>query len=173
MEEQPNPFGGSESFAPDHAESPRRHLLRRLRILLLTGGLAFALTTWMLVRFENPAAFFGFGPGPASVAREHLDAVRSGELRRAYGLFSASYRQRVPFEAYHRLVVTHRDMFRTESVQIQVKETAGNRTILLGQMVSADGEHYVAQFTMVRWEGRWWIDDLRWALAPDTNLIIT
>lgn len=156
----------------DPDEPRRRRLLRRLRVLLLAGGLAFALTTWLLVRVENPAALFGLGPGPASVARAHLNALNRGALREAYDLFSAQYRQQVSFEMYHALVVSHREMFRTEAIQLDTREAAGERAVLESHVVSADGEQYVARFTMVRLEGRWWIDDLRWALDDEEDKII-
>ena len=159
--------------APEDPEAPRRRsLLRRLRVLLMAGGLAFALTTWMLVRIENPAALLGFGPGPASVARAHLNALNRGALREAYECFSTHYRQQVSFEMYHELVATHREMFLTEALDFATRESSRERTVLETHIVSADGEHYLARFTLVRLEGRWWIDDLRWGLDGDEDSLI-
>lgn len=165
--EQPSP-GPAVWVVRDDPEAPRRRtMLRRLRILLITGGLAFALTTWLLVRVENPAALLGFVPGPASVARAHLDALNRGALREAYDLFSASYRQQVTFEMFHELVVTHRQIFRTARMEFDTAEAADDRAVLDTHLVSADGERYLARFTLVRREGRWWIEDLRWALEDN------
>ena len=173
MQEEHNPH---ERHAPviwlasEDADLPRRRsLLRRLRVLLMAGVVAFALTTWMLVRVENPAALLGLSPGPASVARAHLAALNHGELRTAYDFFSAKYRQQVSFEAYHRLVVSHREMFRTEVVEFETQEAGADRAVLESHITSADGAAYVARFTMVRREGRWWIDDLRWGLVADED----
>ena len=175
MEDTPNPT------APEHLpgvalaeaeERRRRDLLRRLRVLLAAGGLAFALTAWMLVRVQNPAALLGWRPGPSTVARAHLEALNRGELRIAYELFSSQYRQQVPFETYHQLVVTHREMFHTERVAFETREDSGDRAVLESRITTADGVHYRARFTMVRIEGRWWIDDLRWAAEPDEDRFI-
>jgi hypothetical protein len=166
VEPQP-PAGFGETDAGE--ERRRSSMLRRLRVLLLASGLAFSLTTWVLVSVENPAALLGFGPGPSSVARAHLDALGRGDLRVAYGFFSAQYRQQVPFEAYHQLVTTHREMFRTAGVTFSARDGSGARTVLEGQVESADGERYRALFTMVRIRGQWWIDDLRWGLAESRS----
>lgn len=157
---------------PDPAEARRRMaLLRRLRVLLFAGTLSFALTTWTLVRVENPAALLGWGPGPSSVARAHLEALNRGELRVAYELFSTQYRQQVSFDAYHQLVITHRDMFLIADATFEETEDSGDRAVLEGSITASDGEHYRARFTMVRIDGRWWIDDLRWGLEKESTLI--
>jgi hypothetical protein len=106
----------------------------------------------------------GIRPGPSSVARAHLDALGRGDLRVAYGFFSAEYRKEVPFEAYHQLVTTHREMFRTAGVTFSARDASAARTVLEGQIESAGGERYRARFTMVRVNGQWFIDDLRWGL---------
>jgi len=166
---------GSWTFAgpePDPAEARRRTaLLRRLRVLLFASTLAFALTTWMLVRVDNPAALLGWGPGPSTIARAHLEALNRGELRVAYELFSTQYRQQVPFDVYHQLVITHREMFLIADATFQETEDSGDRAVLEGSITASDGEHYRARFTMVRIDGRWWIDDLRWGLDEEDSLI--
>jgi hypothetical protein len=168
---------GSWTFlpaGPDPAEERRRTaLLRRLRVLLFASTLAFALTTWMLVRVENPAALLGWSPGPSTIARAHLDALSRGELRVAYELFSTQYRQQVSFNVFHELVVTHREMFLVANATFQETEDSGDRAVLESSITASDGEHYRARFTMVRIDGRWWIDDLRWGLAEDDTLLRT
>ena len=146
----------------DARAADRRTLLRRLRVLLLTTGVAFALTTWMLVRVESPGGLLWFARGPAGVVRAHLQALNRGELRTAYECFSRHYRQQVPFEAYHQLVVSHRRMFRTREVAFAPREQSPERAVIETRMVAADGERYVARFTLVQVDGRWWIEDVRW-----------
>jgi len=34
-------------------------------------------------------------------------------------------------------------------------------------MIASNGRHYVARFTLVQFDGRWWIDSIRWSQAPD------
>jgi hypothetical protein len=160
----------------DELALPRRDLLRRLRALFLAGGLSFALTTWLLVRIENPGGRLeparparlpadrqaGSGSEPASVARAHLEALNRGELRAAYGFFSAQYRQQVPFEAFHELVVTHPEMLRAREVWSTAREISRDHAVLESHLRLPDGARYLARFVMVHAAGRWWIDGLRW-----------
>jgi len=160
----------------DELALPRRDLLRRLRAVFLAGGLSFALTTWLLVRIENPGGRLEparparlpdgqageSGSEPASVARAHLEALNRGELRTAYGFFSAKYRQQISFEAFHELVVTHPEMLRAREVWSTPREISGDHAVLESHLRSPDGACYLARFVMVRAAGRWWIDGLRW-----------
>ncbi len=165
---------GGEPPGEDRAhEAARRSLLRRLLALLAVGGTAFALTTWTLVRFPNPFGVSDTGGEAASVVKAHLEALERGELRAAYEMFSPRYRERVSFEAYHELVVTHRQIFNVREFRLSRNEEAGGRALLETNIVSKDGERYVARFTLVRAEGRWWIDDLRWRGASGGSSVIT
>lgn len=151
----------------------RRALLRRLKILLVAGVVAFAVTTWLLVRVEEPFGLAGLLPGPESTVRAHLQALNRGDLRGAYELFSNDYREQFPFEAYQQLVVTHRPMFRTQGVELTALEDSGERTVLDARMRATDGQQYAARFTMVLVEGRWWIDDVRWGRPSNRRVFAT
>ena len=59
-------------------------------------------------------------------------------------------------------MVTHRRIFRLREFHFNRTEQSGGRAVLETRLVAADGERYVARFTLVRADGRWWIDDLRW-----------
>lgn len=151
----------------------RRGLRRRLLALLGVGGVAFVLTTWILVRFENPLGPAGLRSSPMSVVRAHLEALNRGELHAAYALFSPRYRQNVSFEAYHELVVRHWRKFRTRELQFSRDEESGERAILETRLLAEGGERYVARFTLVRVDGRWWIDDLRWGTERGLGNLLT
>ncbi len=174
--EDASPLTGS-SGANALLGKPRRNLRRRLLALLAAGGVAFALTTWTLVRVEEPLGPVetrGDAAGPESVVRAQLDSMARGELRTAYAFFSARYREQVPFEAYHLLVSTHPEMFRAREVHVNREEQWGGRAVLVARLLAETGKRYRARFTLVRAEGRWWIDDLRWGLesaARDTRTL--
>src|SRR2546426_12654327 len=99
-------------------EVGRPSLLRRLLALLVAGGTAFTLTTWVLVRYDNPLGILRPAPGPAKVVQAHLEALSRGEVRTAYEMFSRQYREKVSFEAYQELVVRHRRMFSLREVEV-------------------------------------------------------
>ena len=155
-------------------ELARRRLLHRLKVLLAFGLVAFVLTTWTLVRLPNFAALLGgLGSGPEMLVQSYFEALNRGELRAAYGMFSSKYRGEVSFEAYHALVVSHRRMFLTREFQVRDTRASGERTVLLTRLVTTDGVRYLAQFTLVQFDGRWWIHDLRWAAEPSQRSIIS
>lgn len=151
-------------------DASRRRSLRRNLLQLLAGGLtAFVLTAWVLVRIAPP---FGlFADGPREVVRAQLRAVGLGEYRAAYQMFSAHYRSQVPYDAWHQLIVSHWRMFHSEVVSAGETSQSGSRATLEVHLRATDDRGYRARFTLVRLDGRWWIDDMRWgdeATADDT-----
>jgi hypothetical protein len=154
-------------------EAARRSLLRRLLALLTAGGTAFALTTWTLVRYEDPFGRLGLGPGPAGAVKAQLEAINRGELRAAYEMFTPHYRELASFEAFEHLVATHRRMFRTRELEVSSRQETGGRAVLEMHLVAENGERYRARFTLVRAEGRWWIDDLRWGASAEPKIRVS
>jgi hypothetical protein len=168
----------SSEFSPltygTATEAGQGRRLRHLGTLFLTALVAFGLTTIVMVRVEDPAALFGFGPGPPAVVRTQLQALNRGDLREAYAQFSDTYRGTHSFNNFHDLVVAHWNIFRTSRVSFRELAGSGNRVLLEAQMRSADGREYVARFSLVRESRRWWIDDIRWGPARGHgNLIRT
>jgi len=173
----------------DRERRRRRALLRRLAALLGTGTLAFTLTTWLLLRHESrslrtgppvPVApkLDGKAPGPASspegaagaalrAARAQLEALNQDDISGAYSCFSPAYRARVPLATFRRLIRAHRQMFHTEEQGVTTQSQSDDRVVLDIHVASDDDEDYVAHFTLVRLEGRWCVDNLRWAIDED------
>jgi len=173
----------------------RRALLRRLGALLGTGTLAFTVTTWFLLRHESrtqrPAALVAatVAPNPDGdgdtakdpaatgdeaaataalrAARAQLDALNQDDIAGAYARFSPRYRARVPLATFRKLIAAHRDMFHTEEQNVKTRSRSDDRVVLDIHLSSDDDEDYVAEFTMVRLQGRWCVDDLRWALEEN------
>jgi hypothetical protein len=192
----PEPDPGPEPAAPPwppafhHERSRRRALLRRLAALLGTGTLAFTFTTWLLLRHESrsprpvtPAPTAAktdgapHGSAPAGhdaartaalrTARAQLEALNQDDLGTAYSYFSPRYRAQVTLAAFRRLVKAHHDMFHTEEQDVKTRSEADDRVVLDIHVSSDDDEDYIAQFTLVRLEGRWCVDELHWAFDED------
>ena len=154
-------------------ERRRSALLRRLGTLLMASLIAFALTAWSLVRWDGFAEPTGDDAGPSSVVRAQLTALGRGDLREAYDLFSQGYRDRVPFRAFHELVAAHPTMFRPRAIEFGGRQESRVRAVLDTHIVAADGERYLARYTLIVVEGRWWIDDLRWGREAEQTDRIT
>lgn len=154
--------------ASEELERRRKTLVRQLAGLLAVAVAAFALTTWALVRMDT-AWGQAKDASPANIVRAQLEALDRGELREAYDLFSQQYRDRVPFRAFHELVAAHPAMFRARRVEFGRREESSVRAILDTRIVAADGERYVARYTLIVIEGHWWIDDLRWGHEAESR----
>jgi Domain of unknown function (DUF4864) len=147
--------------------SSRRDFRRRLLLVFSLGLAAFGLTAWILARLEP--SFAGFADGPSEVVRAQLRALGRGDLRGAYGMFSVRYRQQVSFDAWHELVVTHWRMFHAEVMSGSEPARSRGEITLVMHLRGADDKTYRARFTLIQWQGRWWVDDLHWGEEPDEH----
>jgi Domain of unknown function (DUF4864) len=168
----------------------RRTLLRRLTALLGTGTVAFTLTTWLLLRRPADSSaprvaaaspqIAGRGPareaapdapGAAAaalrIARAQLIALNGDDIGGAYSYFTPRYRNRVSLALFRRSVQAHREMFHTDEQEVKTISESEDRVLVDIHVSSDDDEDYVAHYTLVRINGRWAVDDLRWALDQD------
>lgn len=148
-------------------ERHQRNILRRVSFFLAVAGVAFILTTWILVRRDSTGKALAGNSAPSQTVRRQLDALNRGELREAYALFSQDYRKQVPFEAFHELVFSHWAMFRARTIDFDSLEETRVRAILDTHITTADGTRYLARYTLVEIEGQWWIDDVHWGRDED------
>lgn len=158
--------GGRTSIAAHEDAASRRRSLRHNLFLLFSLALsAFILTSWILVRVDAP---FGiFSSGPQEVVRAQLRALDRGELRPAYDMFSARYRGQVSFDTWHELFVRHWRMFHADVVRAETPAINSRGVTLEIYLHGADNRDYRARFTLIRTDGRWWIDDVHWTQEPD------
>ena len=151
--------------AQEDAVSRRRSFRHNLFLLLSLTLAAFILTSWILVRVDSP---FGiFSTGPQEIVRAQLRALDRGELRPAYDMFSPRYRGQVSFDTWHELFVTHWRMFHADVVRAETPAISGPGVTLEIYLHGADDKDYRARFTLIRTDGRWWIDDVHWTQEPD------
>lgn len=157
---------GWTAVATYENEACRRRSFRHNLFLLLSLALAaFILTSWILVRVDAP---FGiFSTGPQEIVRAQLRALDRGELRPAYDMFSPRYRGQVSFDTWHELFVSHWRMFHADVVRAETPAISGPGVTLEIYLHGADNKDYRARFTLIRTDGRWWIDDVHWTQEPD------
>jgi len=165
----PDPYGWyaeQERLAAAYA-AQRSAMLRRLRLLLAGSLAAFCVIAFLLVRGDNALTnWLGFS-GPSRVVRQHLEALSRGEAREAYAYFSEKYRGQIPLPAYEQLISSHRAMFRTHLLSIVTPSQQDDVAILDTRLAASSGTHYRARFTLVRIDGHWFIDQIRWSEAPN------
>ncbi len=157
--------GRTAIVAQEDAASRRRSFRHNLFLLLSLALAAFILTSWILVRVDAP---FGiFSTGPQEIVRAQLRALDRGELRPAYDMFSARYRGQVSFDTWHELFVKHWRMFHADVVRAETPAYDGPGVTLEIYLHGADDKDYRARFTLIRTDGRWWIDDVHWTQEAD------
>jgi hypothetical protein len=144
------------------AANDRQRFLRRLGWLLVAGFASFALVSWMLVRSTRMIGFGVRDSEPIAVVKLELGSLARGDMKDAYAQLSERYRKEVPFANYNALVVSHRRMFLTREYRVTRHEVHDGQMQIDAQLVSVNGKHYLARFTLVEIAGRWWIDDLHW-----------
>ena len=150
----------------DEDSALRKRSFRHNLFLLLSLALAaFILTAWILVRLDAPFGFFF--SGPQEIVRAQLRALDRGELRPAYDMFSARYRGQVSFDTWHELFVRHWRMFHANVVRSEMPALRGPGVTLEIYLHGADDKDYRARFTLIRSDGRWWIDDVHWTQEAD------
>lgn len=151
--------------ADEDADARRRDFRHNLFLLLALTLAAFVLTSWILVRVDAPWGIFA--TGPQEIVRAQLRALDHGELRPAYDMFSPRYREQVPFDSWHELFITHWRMFHADVVRAETPAYAGSGVSLEIYLHGADDREYRARFTLIRTDGRWWIDDVHWTQEAD------
>jgi hypothetical protein len=160
----PTVVGVSPSVAfPARVHVPASPVPSRRAALVATGLAALALVAWLVVQREGLLDT----SSPRETVRTQLDDLGRGQLRAAYDLFSPRYRQQVPFNVWRQLVVTHWRVFRTRELRFGDNQESGGRAVLETHLTAESGDHYVARFTLIRAQGRWWVDDLRWSQESD------
>jgi hypothetical protein len=167
LQHEPAADSRSAVAALEDAASRRRSFRHNLFLLLWLTLAAFILTSWILVRVDAP---FGiFSTGPQEIVRAQLRALDRGELRPAYDMFSPRYRGQVSFDTWHELFVKHWRMFHADVVRADTPAISGPGVTLEIYLHGADDKDYRARFTLIRTEGRWWIDDVHWTQEPDAR----
>lgn len=158
-------------YAAPRVTRLRGNFQRRVAILFASGFAAFSFTTWLLTR-TNIGDAGRDATTPEGVVRMQLDALGRGEAQSAYGLFSPQYRAEVSFEAFQHVIVVHNEMFRANSEVVEEVSRAATRAEMRVHIGAADGQHYVARYSTVLIENRWWIDAMRWRVdeAPPERI---
>ena len=138
---EPVRIGPPPSITHEEIESRRRSFRHNLLLLLSLSLAAFILTAWILVRVDAPFAMFS--TGPQEIARAQLRALDRGELRPAYDMFSARYRQQVSFDVWHELCVTHWRMFHAEVLRGSVLWAVEDALCILHADVFQAGHEHI------------------------------
>jgi hypothetical protein len=167
---------GPEEREPARPPAIERERRRRwlVRLTVLMGGccVAFGLTTLWLTRLATPFAIAEADSQATSLVRAHFAALERGDFRTAYEQLSSNYRERIPFEVFHEIVVAHWRLMQGQVVVIPQSATP-DRVVLEISFSGDDGSTLSAEFTLVHEASRWWIDNVRWGRERVEHLLRT
>ena len=93
--------------------------------------------------------------------------ARSRELRPAYDMFSPRYRGQVSFDSGTNCSSRTGGCFTRTWCARKRRRKSGPGVTLEIYLHGADDKDYRARFTLIRTDGRWWIDDVHWSEEPD------
>jgi hypothetical protein len=166
---------------PEEPKPVHQHLIEHerqrrwlIRLVVLAGAccLAFELTTLWLTRLATPFSIASADSQATSLVRAHFAALERGDFRTAYDQFSSNYRERMPFEIFHDMILAHWRLLQGEVVVIP--ESATPDRVVLGISLSGDdGTRLSGEFTLVHEASRWWIGNERWGRERVQHLIHT
>lgn len=151
------------------ARERRRRWMRRLLVLMLGASVAFGLTAIWISRMATPLYLAEADLQAVTLMRTHLQALERGDLKTAYGQYSNRYRQEMPYEEFHEMIQDHWPVFEGRNLKMIPEAESADRVIL--DLQANGGAAAVAEFTLIRVEGRWWIDDIEWYRQHPERLI--
>ncbi|HEV2387534.1 MAG TPA: DUF4864 domain-containing protein [Candidatus Acidoferrales bacterium] len=145
--------------------------MRRLIILFISAGLTFSLTAAWLSHIANPLSTAEVDAQAADVVRAHFAALQRGDFRTAYLQFSTRYRDAMPFDSFHDMVIAHWSLFQQRRIILLPQQQTDDRVVLETDFTDSSGTDVVAEFTLIRSDDRWWIDNVHWDHGLTHHLI--
>lgn len=131
--------------------------------LLGAACLAFSLTSLWLARQAQHSSIRNADSQAMEVVRAHFAALDRGDFRAAYSLFSIRLRREMPFEEFQDVMQAHLPLLQGK-VSVFPETTSARRVVVDIDFTGDRRMSLTAEFTLVRREGRWWIDDIHWNL---------
>ena len=172
MDDSPSPIFPVEE-PPEGGPFDDRRYRRWLWLvvaLLAVSCIAFALTTLWLSRMENPVAMAQADTQATQLVEAHFAALERGDFRTAYDQFSARLRRRLSFETFSTAMATHWSLLEGRVTMFPHAETANRVTVAI-HFNGDEGTEVDAEFSLIRDASRWWIDNVRWGRAGESDLI--
>lgn len=137
--------------------------MRQTLVLLVASCVAFTLAAMWLSGISTRSSNIRADSQAVRVVQAHFEALHRGDFHAAYALFSARLRRQLPFEEFHEMMLTHIPMLRGR-VSVVPETTTANRIVVNIDFSRSGDMGLTAEFTLVRNNGRWWIDDVHWGL---------
>lgn len=96
--------------------------------------------------------------GAISVVEAQLQAIRSGNVEEAYGLFSRSYQAATSLPMFRRWLRRQTRLANVQNLQFWGRSAWGNTALLWGRFEDNLGHRYPVRYLLVREGGAWRIE---------------
>ena len=168
-----SPFhrAASASLSGNAGEARRRRGARRSpqRVRHAVG----VLGTGMFVALACVAVILAIGwvqtQAAVDVVETQAEAIRQGELEKAYGLFSSEYRAGVSLPSFRRWLGRQAHLARNHGLSIWGRSVRGGGAILWGSLQDELGHSYSVRYELIRENGTWRVDGLQLqSVGPDS-----
>jgi len=141
----------------------RRRWLRRLLVMLGASCLAFSLTSLWLSHLAQRTSIQDADSQAVNVVRAHFAALYRGDFQAAYALFSTRLRREMSFEEFQDVMQAHLPLLQGK-VSVFPATASARRVVVDIDLQGGRHIDLTAEFTVVRSDGRWWIDGVHWNL---------
>ena len=99
--------------------------------------------------------------GIADTARSQLNAIRSGDIAKAYGYTSKTFQHETSYDHFKKFVETHEAFKNNDDISFSTMETKDDRGILKGELKSKDGKKIPIAYKLVREKDEWKIEGIK------------
>ena len=108
--------------------------------------------------------------GAVTVVRAQVEAIREGEVEKAYALFSAEYRAATTLPMFRRWLRRQARLAKVQYMDFWGRSVWGTTALLWGSFRDDLGHRYPVRYLLIREDGAWRIDnfDLS-AEIPDSH----
>lgn len=129
-------------------------------VLMAAGG---CLTLLLLV---GAILYFVFRitAGPVDVVNQQLNALRGGDIDKAYSYCSTAFKENTNLEAFRNFVESYPLLKSSIEYSSYNREISGNLSTLKGSIKAKDGSALPAEYRLIREKGSWKVQYI--SLAP-------
>ena len=102
--------------------------------------------------------------GIADTAKSQLRAIRNGDIAKAYSYTSKTFQQITSFEDFKKFIETHEALKNNDDINFLSRETKNNTGLLVGELKSKDGKKTAISYKLIKEDGDWKIESIKFDL---------
>ena len=139
-----------------------------LNFLLVGCGCLFLIAAGLVFLF---ARTFVFSKAPASIVKNHLEAINRENYALAYSHFTLEYRKQTSLEDFRRQIAPFSNMLPYRSADLNDIKIVNNRSSVDGLLTGRDSSLFPVRYELIRDQGTWRIVSFEWISPGDKQVI--